>query len=1004
MPRLRIFIRFCIPSSPSSYNSSRLRDLEERRTEDDGSSSLESDGYPAAKDEQMPMEHPVPDYKLVALKWPFLVVLNITVMVLMILTAVALSTLPTDEESSRLQNRQPSTEMIEEPLLNMRILSSADTYINLQKTSASYNSSTTQEITVVLSTMLSVRSNEYPGDHTVMPRAFDSNRLAATVSGWPSSHDPHMGLELSEASKSNERAATTQPPTLILSEDDDLEHLVTTLDVRTLIRGGYGGYTCALWKREPVIVAGTIINSDPLQHAGSCLFRTLGTQTVRETNDLKLPDQVTQEMTADSTPEPTNDIAKVVPVTKTSEIAAKTEATHMTETIRLVSDEETSVPTTRHHGDNNEAGTRKSIKSNRVPTQEQAGSVTKSVETAIADTPHSADGIVGISPTIINMTPTTGTFVGDDESPLGQIQPPPSFITTTNSIGMPIVITRFGAVSEVQVPTSSESFGSFRSAETHMGLTRLPFATATDSDELPSTTNVNTMTATPTDTQGSPAATPSVKLSVYIITEEQYFVGMFLPTLLATAISILIGILERSVKLLHPFHVLTRPGGACAAASLLVKSGSPGQMMTTFRRPFKDNLVLILVTALVPAGVFLTPFSSEAINIQLHGCEQGSRVAGNCAITLGANPMPTKATIALLAFILVMLLLVTLLLKDWKSGVASHPWSLASMASLSTNPALRHLVLESSVDIKVLHETLQSAVFRIKHWRSERGELEYGICPDVGEVIGFPESPLLPLTEVAKKRTEQRSTPPIVDCYWRKSLFLAFLCGTLALIIYYQSGAWDNPFEDFMDSESFGVRFLFTSIGVIISLFWKTFTDSVAAINPFRTLASAPTDAYHSILLTPPADPFTSLWAGVQRKDYYFVAVALSTIMSQFLPMLLSNVPAATVQTMATNLGCSWAVVGILVYMIAVLVGSFFVRWPQLPIDPTTIFGMMYYVCDSPIIHNFQGLGALERKERDRKVQAMGLRYAFGEMRGVSGRERIGVYIAEDQDHSSESV
>lgn len=38
-----------------------------------------------------------------------------------------------------------------------------------------------------------------------------------------------------------------------------------------------------------------------------------------------------------------------------------------------------------------------------------------------------------------------------------------------------------------------------------------------------------------------------------------------------------------------------------------------------------------------------------------------------------------------------------------------------------------------------------------------------------------------------------------------------------------------------------------------------------------------------------------------------------------------------------------WLAVTILSTMILVLLGSFLVKWPELPIDPSTIAGAMYY-------------------------------------------------------------
>lgn len=555
-------------------------------------------------------------------------------------------------------------------------------------------------------------------------------------------------------------------------------------------------------------------------------------------------------------------------------------------------------------------------------------------------------------------------------------------------------------------PGSAISFSITTSTVTH------PVPTLElDTSTIVTTMNIATKpyTLSPTKTMTTASSqlteTPDVKTSVYVITEWQYFVGMFLPTLLSTSISVPIGILERSIKLFHPFHALTRPGGARAAESLLVEPGSRGQMISTiFRRPSKDSFILVLVTAVSLITVVLTPFSSEAVSIQLHGCDEGTKDAGHCAITLGVSFFPAVATLVLLTFMLLALLLIAILLKSWNTGVASNPWSICGIASLSTNPNLRRMVSELPADSMVLRENLKSRIFRIRRWENERG-LQYGICPNEDEVVGYPnKQPLSTVTQTTKHGAAQRHRPPLAMRYWVRGLCVVFLCGILALIVYYESGIWVNSFEDFMDSESFGVQFLFTSVGVIVNIFWKAFFDSVAILSPFQMLARGPADAHHSILLTPPLDAFTGLWAGVRRKDGFLVAVAWCTVMSQFLPILLANVPATTVQTRTTNLVCSWMAVAVLGSMIMVLTGSFFVRWPQMPADPSTIIGMMYYVCDSPLIESFEGLSMLEEKERDRKVQMMQSTYALGEIRGVSGVQRIAVHTVNERDRSPESV
>jgi hypothetical protein len=79
--------------------------------------------------------------------------------------------------------------------------------------------------------------------------------------------------------------------------------------------------------------------------------------------------------------------------------------------------------------------------------------------------------------------------------------------------------------------------------------------------------------------------------------------------------------------------------------------------------------------------------------------------------------------------------------------------------------------------------------------------------------------------------------------------------------------------------------------------------------------------------------------------------------------------------------------------MILVVAGSFFVRWPHMPVDPSTIAGAAYYVCDSHLLDNVEGTSILRRKERGQKVESVGERYVFEEITGVSGVVRTGVDV-----------
>lgn len=122
-------------------------------------------------------------------------------------------------------------------------------------------------------------------------------------------------------------------------------------------------------------------------------------------------------------------------------------------------------------------------------------------------------------------------------------------------------------------------------------------------------------------------------------------------------------------------------------------------------------------------------------------------------------------------------------------------------------------------------------------------------------------------------------------------------------------------------------------------------------------------------------------------------------MISEFLPILLSQIPFRVTSIHIVHVITTWTAVGVLCVMVLVLLSSFFIRWPHTPLDPTTIAGAMYYVADSRMLDDFQGLSMVERKDRDQRIVDLGLRYRFGPMMGVGGKPRVGVDVSKDSLH-----
>jgi len=178
-----------------------------------------------------------------------------------------------------------------------------------------------------------------------------------------------------------------------------------------------------------------------------------------------------------------------------------------------------------------------------------------------------------------------------------------------------------------------------------------------------------------------------------------------------------------------------------------------------------------------------------------------------------------------------------------------------------------------------------------------------------------------------------------------------------------------------------------------------------ATLEPFRQLSLSPSKPAHKTLSVSPA---TSVFTGgltgaLRRGEIWMSVVSLTNVLSKITPTLLSNIPFNPIQTWDMHLACAWASVSCLALMSLVLVyGLVFVKRPKMmPIDPGSLAGRMYYLCDSgAVVEGCQGLSTLSRKEIDARLRLdRNSRYRFGKMVGtVSGEERIGVDVAYGHD------
>ncbi|KAJ0271780.1 hypothetical protein CBS470a_012993 [Colletotrichum nupharicola] len=130
-----------------------------------------------------------------------------------------------------------------------------------------------------------------------------------------------------------------------------------------------------------------------------------------------------------------------------------------------------------------------------------------------------------------------------------------------------------------------------------------------------------------------------------------------------------------------------------------------------------------------------------------------------------------------------------------------------------------------------------------------------------------------------------------------------------------------------------------------------------------------------SILLTRPTNGFYGLYAAILEGNIILMLAAFMSILAEFLPILFANVPYNLTQTLKSHNVCATISLTVLALMLASMVASLFIKWPELPVDPRSIAGALYYVAESRMLEDFEGLSKLDSEEREKKVKELGRRY-----------------------------
>ncbi|ETS82468.1 hypothetical protein PFICI_04344 [Pestalotiopsis fici W106-1] len=510
----------------------------------------------------------------------------------------------------------------------------------------------------------------------------------------------------------------------------------------------------------------------------------------------------------------------------------------------------------------------------------------------------------------------------------------------TNSDGT--LTTQLVYVADILMGTLSGTLTGSQGSQTRSALTLITDFPASSSvspssSSSPTTPPLNSdpgYSGSPTDTNAS-SGTPM--LQVYVVTEGQYFVGLFLPTLLTTFLAIPLRIMDFNIKLYRPFHNLLSKDGTEASRSLLL----PTTGLSSYFRA--SDKITRLTGALITFSAILIPISAEAVHMVLHrgdGCQSGQGNAYNCAMTLGASTVPAYITIALLLVMGILIISVWYHLRNYHTGIPGKPWNLAFMSSFSSDPKIQSLVLSKlcanakPLKRKDLLQVLDPWLYIIESQTKATSGCKVAIF-DKRQNQGKDERKNLvlqkSLSETKVQSSKARGAPSFVLTPQGRILILLFITGVFCLVVAYEPERPANGFENFM--------------------------NSIAWLSPYKIASRElpPALAQKTLELTLPTNPFSGLYRAISgsHPDAYLGIVSLVAILAQALPTLLVNVPFRMVETYKTHEICLWSAGAVMAAMICTVVGSFFVELPRMAVDPSTVAGAMYYATvDRTVYHN----------------------------------------------------
>lgn len=353
-----------------------------------------------------------------------------------------------------------------------------------------------------------------------------------------------------------------------------------------------------------------------------------------------------------------------------------------------------------------------------------------------------------------------------------------------------------------------------------------------------SSTTLSSVVATAAAPTGGSGGTRA-GVEVLSLSETEYLAGAFLATILAVLVAFPLNLISINAKLMQPFHVLATSSavrGATAEASVFLRFYSWSGALSLPRALRRGQPVIVLSDLLVGLAALLSPVAATTMSIHVgDGCQS------HCFGRLGVSVAPARALQALMAamVLLLALLLLTVSVLGWRTGVGQNPWGIAGMAGLCRDAELRERLqriprglgggpVDEDRVLKVLGERRYALGRSWEPHESSSSPAVYGVmvagAGEAGSQLLRPNDSSGQYQEAEPPGSKFKKCQPFAVLTWwgRGGLFVLF-SSVLIIVTYYGNTGIDSGFERFMDSQSLGVKFLFTALGVALGFSMNNF-------------------------------------------------------------------------------------------------------------------------------------------------------------------------------------